>query len=337
MNRGPLLAVATDRTSDAPERSHAISDQTARSRWTWVRLAGGLLVLAVLVARLGTGPFVDGLRSTSAWTFLVATGVTVLTTWCCAWRWRAVATALGADLTIGTAVAAVYRAQFLNVTLPGGILGDVDRAVGHGRHLGSLGRALRAVVWERTLGQVVQVSLTLGILVVLPSPLRPSAALVAAVAVVVLACGLLATSARRSPRTAVAVDDLRRILRTGSTGRSVGLTSAAAASGHLLVFVVAARASGVDAPLHVLLPLAAVVLLASAVPLNVAGWGPREGVAAWAFGLAGLGATNGLAVSVAYGVMTAVATLPGGLVLLAGRGIWSLRTPAPELEEALHG
>ncbi|MGJ3561879.1 hypothetical protein ACR6C2_41015 [Streptomyces sp. INA 01156] len=27
-----------------------------------------------------------------------------------------------------------------------------------------------------------------------------------------------------------------------------------------------------------------------ALPLNVGGWGPREGVAAWAFGAAGLGA-----------------------------------------------
>jgi hypothetical protein len=197
---------------------------------------------------------------------------------------------------------------------------------------------VRAVVWERSLGQVVQVALTLGILTTLPSPLRPTAGAVATVAVVVLACGLVAFSARRfATITTLITTDLRHILDTGRARRSVVLTSAAAASGHLLVFVVAAHATGIDAPVHELLPLAAVVLLASAVPLNVAGWGPREGVAAWAFGVAGLGATTGLAVSVAYGVMTAVATLPGALVLLAGRGIWSLRTPAPELEEALHG
>jgi uncharacterized membrane protein YbhN (UPF0104 family) len=307
-----------------------------------VRLGGGLLVLAVLLARLGTGPFVDGLRSTSAWTLLLAMSVTVLTTICCAWRWRVVATTLGAHLGLGSAVAAVYRAQFLNVTLPGGIVGDVDRAVSHGRHLGRLGPAIRAVVWERTLGQVVQVALAATVVLALPSPLRPSFSGAATVAVVALACGLLVLPLRRSTTvgarvTSLVGNDLRRILGARLAPGSITVTSAAATTGHLLVLLVAARATGVDAPLLHLLPLAAVVLLASALPLSVAGWGPREGVAAWAFGLAGLGATTGLAVSVAYGVMTAVATLPGGLVLLAGRGIWSARPPAPVLEEAVHG
>ena len=34
----------------------------SRSIWTWVRLAGGAAILAVLVWRVGVGPFVDGLR-----------------------------------------------------------------------------------------------------------------------------------------------------------------------------------------------------------------------------------------------------------------------------------
>ena len=55
------------------------------------------------------------------------------------------------------------------------------------------------------------------------------------------------------------------------------------------------------------------------VPLNVGGWGPREGVAAWAFAAAGLGAASGVAAAAAYGVLGLVATLPGGVVLAADR------------------
>jgi hypothetical protein len=51
------------------------------------------------------------------------------------------------------------------------------------------------------------------------------------------------------------------------------------------------------------------------VPLNVGGWGPREGMAAWAFAAAGLGAEQGVAAATAYGVMGLVATLPGAAVL----------------------
>jgi hypothetical protein len=66
-----------------------------------------------------------------------------------------------------------------------------------------------------------------------------------------------------------------------------------------------------------LLPIAVLALLAMGLPLNVGGWGPREGVTAWAFGAAGLGAGTGLSVAVVYGVLSFVAALPGAVVLVA--------------------
>ena len=77
-----------------------------------------------------------------------------------------------------------------------------------------------------------------------------------------------------------------------------------------------------------MLPLALLVMLAAALP-NVGGWGPREGVTAWAFAAAGLGASLGVATAVVYGVMVFVASLPGAVVLVAA---WVCRTrPAPWL------
>ena len=60
------------------------------------------------------------------------------------------------------------------------------------------------------------------------------------------------------------------------------------------------------------------VLLGAALP-NIGGWGPREGVTAWAFAAAGLGASVGVATAVVYGVMVFVATLPGAAFLLLAR------------------
>ena len=57
--------------------------------------------------------------------------------------------------------------------------------------------------------------------------------------------------------------------------------------------------------------------MVAAIPFNVAGWGPREGAAAWAFAAAGLGAAAGATVAVAYGVLALVATLPGAALLLS--------------------
>jgi uncharacterized membrane protein YbhN (UPF0104 family) len=96
---------------------HAGRSTTVRpgTRW-WVHLAAAAATLAVLVWRLGTGPFLDGLRAVDGGALAAASGLAVLTTMCCAWRWRIVARGLGVDLPLSTAVAAYYRSLFLNVT-----------------------------------------------------------------------------------------------------------------------------------------------------------------------------------------------------------------------------
>ena len=151
----------------------------SRTAWTWVRLAGAALTFAVLVWRLGTGPFLDGIRTVDGRALAAAAVLAALTTVCCAWRWKIVARGLGVDLPLPAAVAAYYRSLFLNVTLPGGVVGDVHRGVSHGRDVSDVGRGLRAVAWERSAGQVVQAVLTVVVLLVLPSPVQSSMPLVA--------------------------------------------------------------------------------------------------------------------------------------------------------------
>ena len=276
---------------------------------------GGLAAgtLAVLVWQLGTGPFLDGLHAVDAGALGAASGLAVLTTLCCAWRWRIVAGGLGADLPLRTAVAAYYRSLFLNLTLPGGVVGDVHRGISHGRETSDVGRGLRAVAWERTAGQAVQVVLTVAVVLLLPSPVQAVVPFVALV--LLLGAAGVALAVRAWPR-------LRGELRDGLLARRawpvIALTSALIVAGHAVTFLIAARAAGATAPPSEMLPLALLVLLAAALP-NVGGWGPREGVTAWAFASAGLGASLGVATAVVYGVMVFVASLPGAAILV---GSW---------------
>jgi hypothetical protein len=78
-----------------------------------------------------------------------------------------------------------------------------------------------------------------------------------------------------------------------------------------------ARRVGIGAAAAVVVLIAVLALVVMGLPLNVGGFGPREGVTAWAFAAAGLGASSGLAVAVVYGVLSFVAALPGALVLVA--------------------
>ncbi len=117
-------------------------------------MLAGVVILAVLFWRLGTGAFVDGVRRIDAATLAAALGIGLVTTVFSAWRWALVARGIGIRLPFGAAVADYYRALFLNAALPGGVLGDVHRAVRHGQGAGDLGRGVRAVVLERTAGQL---------------------------------------------------------------------------------------------------------------------------------------------------------------------------------------
>jgi uncharacterized membrane protein YbhN (UPF0104 family) len=279
--------------------------------------------LAVLLWRLGSGPFVDGLRTVDGWAVAAASGLAVLTTVCCAWRWRIVARGLGVDLPLGTAVAAYYRSLFLNVTLPGGVVGDVHRGFSHGRDTSDVGRGLRAVAWERSAGQIVQVVLTVAVLLVLPSPVRAVVPLLALALIAVAAAVALAVRARpvvgRSRWARLrraAARDLRDALLARPAWPAIAIASALVVAGHAATFLIAARSAGVTAPPSQMLPLALLVMLAAAMP-NVGGWGPREGVTAWTFAAAGLGPSLGVATAVVYGVLVFVASLPGAAVLVA--------------------
>ena len=310
-------------------RSWASRSVGAVARWL-----GGATILGVIVWRLGTGPFLHGLRAVDGRSFAVAAGIGFVTTVCAAWRWRLVARGLGVELPLRTATAAYYRSQFLNTVLPGGVLGDVDRAVRHGSEVGNVGRGLRAVAWERSAGQFVQLVLGLMVLLLLPSWVPTWLPLVGAAAVVgALAGGLLLRG--RPPRGGsrgarafrIAASDIRDGLLARHKGPGIALASVVVVTGHVATLLLAARTAGAISPAVELLPLAMLVLLASAVPTNIGGWGPREGAAAWAFGAAGLGAAQGVATATVYGLLSLAALSPAAL-LLAAAWLRRLRRPA---------
>jgi glycosyltransferase 2 family protein len=327
-----------------------------KGMWPAVKLVAGIGIVVALVARLGSHAVVDGLAAIGCRSVLAALALGVVTTGASAARWCIVARALGLRLPLADAVSDCYRAVFLNSVLPAGVLGDVHRAVGYGRQIGDVGRGVRVVALERVTGQAAIVVLGIGVLLgarptlltTAAGALRPGGTGTAELLAALVALAALGIWLARAPRAA----RLRVALRTGlADARSGVLTrgtwpallglSVVTLAGYLALFVVAARAAGADAPLVDLLPLLVLGLLAMALPLNVGGWGPREGVMAVAFGAVGLGAAQGLTTAVVYGVLSLIACLPGALVLLlpaarasaSGTPAASPEIPAPTIME----
>ncbi|HEY3535560.1 MAG TPA: lysylphosphatidylglycerol synthase domain-containing protein [Pedococcus sp.] len=276
----------------------------------WLRPVLGTAVLALLVWRLGWGPFVEAVRGVEPSSLVAAAAIAAVTTVCCAWRWSVVARTLGVVVPLSSAVSACYRSQFVNVATPGGVVGDLLRGVGTGRATGDTLLGVRSVVWERFVGQAVQVLLALVALVVLPSPI-PRGVVWGVVAVV---AGTVVVLARTHSRL---VGEGRLLLAPAVWPR-LAVASTVVVGGHVATFLVATRSAGLTAPTLRVLPVTLLVLVSAGLPLNVAGWGPREGAAAWAFGAAGLGAGLGVSTAVVFGVLAVVSSLPGAALVVWG-------------------
>jgi glycosyltransferase 2 family protein len=154
-----------------------------------------------------------------------------------------------------------------------------------------------------------------------------------AITVVVAVFGLLFMARARPCRTrsvwarlrSAAAGDIRDGLLARRAWLGIALASTLAVAGHAATFLIAARIAGITAPPSRMLPIVLIALAAMMLP-SLGGWGSREGVAAWVFGAAGLGAQRGVATAVVYGVMVLVASLPGTVVLVVA---WFRRSRRP--------
>ncbi len=281
---------------------------------------GWWLDLGALAARIA------GLRP--GWVAL-AVGISIVQVAVLAWRWCFTARCLGVDLSFTTAWREYYLSIFLNQVLPGGVLGDVSRVwrQARARQGGptASGPAMRAVVFERLSAQAVMTTVAVASLLLLPVTIdRGSGRLLlaagAAGAVVVLA--VVNRLRRTSPvglPVARVLDELAAAHLT-ATAFAWQLASALfVVATYLLTYLAAARAVGVETPVLVFLPLVAPVLMTMLIPVTVAGWGLRESAAALLWSAVGLTAADGVTVSVAYGLIVLLCSLPGVVVLVRDR------------------
>lgn len=302
-----------------------------RLRTPWVQR--GLISLALLGAViLWADPqavLAEVQRLSLGW-MLLALMISVLQVMLSAWRWKFTADLIAVPLRYRYALREYYLALLVNQLLPGGVLGDAGRAHRHARQSSSRGSAWRAVVIERASGQGAVVLLTLAAL--LTSPLWHAALgwpVLAALGAVMALAGALCvgailwlrhTSAIALPSWchAFARDVKQALLQRGVWLKQL-LSSLAIVLSYGLVMVCAARAIGVELPALDVLALTPLLLLAMLVPLSIAGWGLREGAAAAVWVFVGLPSAQGVAVSLAYGVLIMLSSLPGIWVALRKR------------------
>lgn len=234
-------------------------------------------------------------------------------------RWCFTAQRMGIDLPLRVAAREYYVSMLINRVVPGGVVGDVGRAVHSGRrNPQARGAAARSVVLERVSGQV---SLWLVVLVGLvvwgaQSGVRVAlivlaAAFTAAILVVLFVRIPAIARGRIGKWWSIGIAEAREaFVHRGAWITQLGLSLLSVA---VLVVMYAACVEAVGATLRLsqLIFIAPTLLALTTLPLSVGGWGVREVASAVLFEVAGLDPSAGVAASAAFGAVNLVAALPG--------------------------
>ncbi len=256
---------------------------------------------------------------------VAALAVSVVQVIVSAWRWRYTARILGVPLPLPQAIREYYLSTFITQVMPGGVTGDVARAWRHAHRKrdtpASVGPAIRAVVIERASGQIVMTLVAIASLFTIgiargSSPMG----LVMALGVMTGSVSMAIRWVRRHPSARTSVwgglwNESREALFSRTAFPRQVISSVVVVTSYVVVYLLAARAVGVDTPVVRLLPLVAPVLVTILVPVTVAGWGAREAGAAVVWQIVGLNSEDGIVISVSYGVLVLLSSLPGGLIV----------------------
>ena len=251
-------------------------------------------------------------------------------------RWQMVLRALGIDVSVHSLNALLLIALFFNQILPSNLGGDAVRIWRLFRRGAGIQRAVGSVLLDHVLSLV---GLALLVLLALPWAVSLIAdktiliALVLVIAAVMSGLGVLLVLDRLAPLLVRILPARLRparlldvVMRLSVDAREVFLVRRVvvplllvAMVTHLVAVMIMAMLAyglGIAVDIGGFVVLVPPAVLASLLPLSFAGWGVREGAMIALLGSIGIVPEEALALSVAYGVLYLIGSLPGGILWL---------------------
>jgi len=294
-----------------------------------LKLTVSMLLLWFLFHTYDFSDVVGRLRSIAPAYLVLAIAVELVSIAVATWRWVIILHVVDVFIRFRSALPIVYIGLFFNQVLPSNLGGDVLRIWRILQHGAPVVRAVGSVMLDRVMALV---GLALVVLASLPWVLSLTGdelALQGLAGLVVLIFGgfgmllaidkLLAPVARMVPEKLwqsllVLARDARLLCSVPRTGLPALALGAANQILMAVVVFVLAQGMGIEVSLLVCLALVPPVVLASLLPISLAGWGVREGAMVAAMGFAGVSAGDALALSVLFGISILVVALPGGII-----------------------
>jgi uncharacterized membrane protein YbhN (UPF0104 family) len=255
-------------------------------------------------------------------------------------RWREIVLQSGLSITMAQATRYSFVGALFNQTMPSTVGGDAARVWLLGRESGAWSRAAYSVIVDRAIGLLV---LALIVVVCLPWTLniipagtgRNSLLVISALGIFGL-LGVFIFDLIVPPRLAAyrVVQHLLGIALLAKRCLLVYPANAAISFFSVLIHFVTivavwmiAKSLLVPIGFEQVFMLVPPILLVTAIPISIGGWGIREGATVAAFSFIGLPSTDGFLVSIMLGILLFIVGVVGGV-------LWILQQKRPALPAA---
>jgi glycosyltransferase 2 family protein len=244
-------------------------------------------------------------------------------------RWREIVVACGAKLPLATALSYTFSGQFFSQVLPSTIGGDAVRIWLLARSGAGWPTASYSVLIDRVVGVSILAVLVVACLPwtfnIIHDPIARATltligfgALVGALVFLALGIRQLRVMERWSltRHLATASCIAWRLCRSVTGAHVVALSFVIHLMTAMIAWGVAMAAHAAIDFVYVLFLILPVMLIAT-IPVSIAGWGVRESAMVFAFSYAGLAESDGLIVSILFGVVNLAIGVIGGIVWVA--------------------
>jgi len=286
-------------------------------------------VLVYLVRRLDLDQLRSNLFAIDPWTFLLGLALVGLQTAILNGRWMLIMRSLGVSIEWLAGMRILLISLWFNQVLPSSAGGDVVRIWLLRRRGVQWSQAVKGVMADRFTALLGLVALMVVGLPFLVMRVHNSAAELAigGLAVAGVAGTLFLLTLDRWPARIIALGPISSFVRFGVLIRFLllqfqqrGLLFGSAILIHLMTAASCyVLATGLQTNLSVLdaLIFFPPVILLTAVPISISGWGVREGAMVACLGLAGVSPAKALAISLLMGAISVIIGVVGGIVWLA--------------------
>ena len=239
-----------------------------------------------------------------------------------AYRWMYVSKFTNLNINFKNSLKYYYIAGFMNNILPGGIPGDLYRIYctsDNKKEIFKMGKSFQSVIFERLSGQIMLFFVFIASLTIYFLTNQKYIAFLYLILPTALIFFLMKYLIKYNIKKYFGTKHITKnfhMLFTGPIFWNHIILSFFVVASYILIYIISAISLGLEIDYLAFLVFTPIILFSMTLPVSIGGWGVREVTALLVSFLIGLSASASISVSIIYGILNLICSLPGLFLFL---------------------